>query len=145
MKIDKPGFVVMYKMPLIFSLVTWLLGWGILWNILPNDGELPKNSPGPWFDVLFWAAVVSVNGLLGPLLTLKYSLLIHVQEDRLSVRRYFGLFRRSYKLSDIVTCNVISPDAKRPEAKISFQNGDSLTVSGYASRFQELCSALGAR
>jgi hypothetical protein len=145
MKTKNSRLVVVYALPLALSLATWLFGWGILWNILPSGGALPKNSPGPWFDLLFWASVVSVNGLLGPLLALKYSLSIHLQEDQLYVQRYFGLFRRSYKLSDIVAVDVISSDAKIARVKIGFLNGDSLTVSGYASRFQELCSALESR
>ena len=145
MNIDRRALIVVYKIPLILSLATWLLGWGILWNILPNGGALPKNSPGPWFDVLFWAGVLCVNGLLGPLLTLKYSLAIRMQDGQLFVRRYFGLVRKSYAMSDILAVHVVSSDGKVPRANIAFLNGDTLTVSGYASRFQDLCSSLSVK
>lgn len=145
MKTNQPYLVVVYKIPLILSLATSVLGWGVLWNILPNGGALPKNSPGPWFDVVFWASVLFVNGLLGPLMALKYSLSIRVQDGQISIRRYFGLFKKSYAMSDIASVNVVSNDGKVPTAKVIFSNGDEFTVSGFASRFQDLCSSLAAR
>ena len=145
MKSRNPDLVVVYTVPLALSLATWLFGWGILWNILPSGGALPKNSPGPWFDVLFWTSVLCVNGLLGPLLTLKYSLSIRVQGCQLSVHRYFGLFKKNYSMSDIVAVNLVSHDGKVRRANIVFLNGDKLTVSVFALRFQDLCSSLAAR
>jgi len=145
MKTNQPYFVVVYKIPLILSLAASMLGWGVLWDILPNGGGLPKNSPGPWFDVIFWASVLCVNGLLGPLMALKYSLSIRVQDGQMSVRRYFGLFKKSYAMSDIASVNVVSNHGKVPRANVIFLNGDKLTVSGFASRFQDLCNSLAAR
>jgi hypothetical protein len=63
----------------------------------------------------------------------------------LSVRRYFGFLKKSYAMSDIVAVDVVSPDGRVPRANIVFLNGDKLTVSGFASRFQDLCSSLAAR
>ena len=76
---------------------------------------------------------------------LKYSMSIRVQNGQMFVRRYFGLFKKSYAMSDIASVNVVSNDGKVPRANVIFLNGDKLTVSGFASRFQDLCSSLAAR
>ena len=144
MRSKNSGLVVVYLAPLALSLATWLFGWVILWNLLPNREVFPKNSPGPWFDVLFWSFILLVNGLLGPLLTLKYSQSIHVQDGQLSVRRYFGTIKKSYRMTDIVTVDIASPDNKVAKVKVVFRNGDTLTINGYASGFQDLCSLLAA-
>jgi hypothetical protein len=68
-----------------------------------------------------------------------------VQDGQLSVRRYFGISKKNYRMSDIVAVDIVSPDDKVEKANIVFRNGDELTISGYASRFQDLCSSLETR
>jgi hypothetical protein len=145
MKDKGANFVVRYRMPFYFSMVVWVFGWGIIWNILPNNGQLPKDSPGPWFDALFWVCIIVVNGLLGPILALKYSVSIVVSNGQLIVRRFFGLLSRDYKLGDISSFSVSAPSGKMPSADVLFMNGDKLYVSGYALRFQDFCSSLASR
>jgi hypothetical protein len=142
---NKPDLVVAYKIPLVVSLTAWAFGWLVISKILLDGGFVARDSPGPWFDITFSVLAYCIILLPGPIGVIKYSLTIRVRDDCIYVRRYFWGADKIYKMSDIVSVGIAVDRNKKvavPRINIAFSNGDGLSVSGYASRFQEFLDLL---
>lgn len=139
--------VVRYRFPLYLSYGFWLFGWLILFNLLVGGGvsPIPRRSPGPWFDFVFWAAIILVNGLGGPVSALTYSLSLIASNQQIIVTKYFGLFTKTYSINDAVGFD-ISPTRKNStlKATVVFSGGDRISISAYANGFQEFCNLMSA-
>lgn len=137
------GIFVRYTFPLYFSYAFWLIGWLILASLLRDTmgSTFPKNSPGLWFDFVFWIAAVVVIGIGGPVSAIKYSISIAVENQQVTVGRCFGLFKKTYNVMDIVQFDIsVARKNGVPRATVVFLGGDKISVSAYASGFQEFCN-----
>lgn len=129
--------IVKYRTPQYIAAIVWFFGWLTIFQLISKGEGLPKNSPGWWFDVIFWTLLLAVNGLLGPFMTLKYSLSVRVLGDQIFIRKYFGLKQRHHTLRDVARASLTGGSGIRQKLELIFADGDKLIVSAYASKFQD--------
>ncbi len=144
---DRPvgDFTLRYRFFLFLSLAYWIFGWWVLYAAFTQHDAFIKNSPGPWFDVIFWVAVVTTFGGAGPFGVLKYSLVVCVSGEELVVEKYLGLVRKTYHVGDVCKFNIGAGTKNMPVMNITFRNGDKLFVSAWAQNFQSLSDYLSSR
>jgi hypothetical protein len=131
--------VVEYGWPFYFSFIVWAFGWLILYNVITDDAPFPKNSPGPWFDVVFWGLIIFVNGFFGPIFAIKYSTRISIfGDERIEVSKLFGTIKKLYDRQEIVSFEL--REIKRTnEVVISFADGNKVEMSSFARNYEMLC------
>lgn len=139
-------FVVRYRLPLYLACCCWIVGWALLYKLLFDDeaASIPRASPGVWFDKLFWAAIVAVNGLLGPAGVIKYSLSVSLDDRTVMVSKLFGTYKKKYPLSAVEAFEVSSGKKTIPTATMRISGGETVTVSGYAHGFDHFCRVMSA-